>query len=129
MLSESVSKALHLTGGPEVVETAHIVSFMDKFFDALNVTNYTNVTRENSFNSPTSLQRTSVSKYAQHVLYVHYFLTLLCTFVQWLEKYFLPYLENWEKWAHTIPDLTATEWNNMLLSAKTRLGLNVTCKH
>ena len=41
MLSESVSKALQLTGGPEVAETVHFVSLMDKFFDALNVSNYT----------------------------------------------------------------------------------------
>lgn len=42
MLSESVSKALQLTGGPEVAETAHFVDYMDKFFDSLNVSNYTN---------------------------------------------------------------------------------------
>ncbi len=34
-----MSKALQLTGGPEVAET---VNLMDKFFDALNVSNYTN---------------------------------------------------------------------------------------
>ena len=36
-----MSKALQLTGGPEVAETAHFVDFMDKFFDSLNVSNYT----------------------------------------------------------------------------------------
>ena len=41
VLSESVSKALQLTGGDEAVETARFVSMMDKLFDALNVHNYT----------------------------------------------------------------------------------------
>ena len=40
MLSESVSKAFHLTGGEEASETAHFVGMMDKFFDCLNVHNY-----------------------------------------------------------------------------------------
>ena len=41
MLSESVSKALMLVCGEEASETAHFVEMMDKFFDALNVKNYT----------------------------------------------------------------------------------------
>ena len=41
VLSESVSKALQLTGGAEVEETAKFAGMFDKFFDALNVSNYT----------------------------------------------------------------------------------------
>lgn len=37
MLSESVSKAMQITGGSEAQETAKFVSLFDKFFDALNV--------------------------------------------------------------------------------------------
>lgn len=40
VLSESVSKALQMTGGPEVQETAKFVLMFDKFFDALNVGNF-----------------------------------------------------------------------------------------
>ena len=40
VLSESVSKALVLTGGSPVEETAKFVDLMDKFFDCLNVHNY-----------------------------------------------------------------------------------------
>ncbi len=40
-MSESVSKALELTGGNEASETARFVHIMDQFFDALNVHNYT----------------------------------------------------------------------------------------
>ena len=41
VLSESVSKALTLVGGEETSETAKFTSMLDKFFDALNVTNFT----------------------------------------------------------------------------------------
>lgn len=40
-----MSKALVLTGGNEVKETARFVSMFDKFFDSLNVSNFTNGTR------------------------------------------------------------------------------------
>ena len=40
-LSESVSKALTLTGGDEVEETSRLILMMDKFFDCVNVHNFT----------------------------------------------------------------------------------------
>lgn len=40
VLSESVSKALKLTGGSSVDETARLVEYMDKFFDTVNVHNF-----------------------------------------------------------------------------------------
>lgn len=40
MLSESVGKAMKMTGGPEAQETATFVEMFDKFFDALNVGNF-----------------------------------------------------------------------------------------
>ena len=39
-MSESVSKAIKLTGGEEAAETAVFIDMLDKFFDALNVHNY-----------------------------------------------------------------------------------------
>ena len=45
VLSESVSKALVLTGGQEAQGTAKFVALMDKFFDTLNVSNFTNGTQ------------------------------------------------------------------------------------
>jgi len=46
VLSESVSKALKLTGGPEAEETAVFISNMDKFFDCLDVNNFTSGVRQ-----------------------------------------------------------------------------------
>ena len=40
MLSESVSNALMLTGGSSVEGTANFVEMMDKWFDCLNVHNF-----------------------------------------------------------------------------------------
>ena len=40
MLSKSVSDALLEVGGEEFEGTAKFCDMMDKFFDALNVTNY-----------------------------------------------------------------------------------------
>ena len=41
VFSESVLKALYVTGGDEATETAHFVGMIDKCFDCLNVHNYT----------------------------------------------------------------------------------------
>ena len=45
MLSETVSKAIQLSGGPEVEETSKFILMFDKFFDTLNVTNFQNWSR------------------------------------------------------------------------------------
>ena len=41
VLSEKVAKALKLTGGSDAEETATFCDMFDKFFDVLNVSNYT----------------------------------------------------------------------------------------
>ena len=41
VLSETISKALQLTGGPEATETVRFISMFDKFFDCVNVANFT----------------------------------------------------------------------------------------
>ena len=53
LLSETVSKALRLSGDPAVQETAKFVSMFDKFFDALNVSNYNSgVKKMKTFQQP-----------------------------------------------------------------------------
>ena len=42
VMSDSVSKALRLLGGTATEETAKFVEMFDKFFDALNVSKFTN---------------------------------------------------------------------------------------
>ena len=63
MLSESVSHALHLTGGDEASETAHL---MDRFFDALDVHNFSHgANRLKPFQMP----YTSQTDYQLKVIY------------------------------------------------------------
>lgn len=40
VLSDSVSKALEMTGGKDAQETAKFVGMFDKFFDCLNVNSF-----------------------------------------------------------------------------------------
>ena len=57
MLSESVGKAIQLTGGNDVQETANFFLLFDKFFDMLNVSNFTNGSRKKShFSIPITLE-------------------------------------------------------------------------
>jgi len=50
-MSESLACALEHTGGKEVEETVKFIRMIDKFFDALNVTNFiTGKRKENHFN-------------------------------------------------------------------------------
>ena len=41
VLSNSVSKALKVSGGSEVEETAHFIELVNNYFDCLNVRNLT----------------------------------------------------------------------------------------
>ena len=45
-VSEKVANALERTGGDEVSETVRFIRMMDKFFDCLNVTNFSSGTRK-----------------------------------------------------------------------------------
>ena len=45
VLSDSVAKALPIVVGPVAEETAKFAAIFDKFFDLLNVSNFTNGTR------------------------------------------------------------------------------------
>ena len=49
VLSERVSKALTLTGGPGVVGTAAFAEIFNKFFDIMNVTNFVNAKKKEMF--------------------------------------------------------------------------------
>ena len=127
VLSESVSKALVLTGEQEAQETAKFVALIDKFFDILNVSNFTNGTRNRKpFQHPYRHgddARLTVSLYNTLSKYMP-----LCTkyYIQWLEEEFLPYLDQWEKSVEAREGFTKTQKKQMLLSSETRLGLRMT---
>uniref|UniRef100_A0A1X7U701 Transposable element P transposase-like GTP-binding insertion domain-containing protein n=1 Tax=Amphimedon queenslandica TaxID=400682 RepID=A0A1X7U701_AMPQE len=77
VLSESVGKALQLTGGPEAEERAKFVMLFDKFFDIINFA---------SFTQGTKARKPFCYPYRHkddHRL-------------KWLKTEFLPYLKIWE---------------------------------
>eukprot|EP00731_Ephydatia_muelleri_P018846 Em0011g886a len=105
VLSESVAKAMELTGGPVVSETVKFITMMDKFFDCLNVDNYSSgYTQRKPFKQPYR----SANDFR----------------LNWLEKEFLPYLDQWEQ-SVLCRDVEGDK-GNMLLSNETLLGIRLT---
>ena len=69
-LSETVSKALALTRDPEVEETARFVGVFDKFFDCLNVADFTSgMKKRKVFQQP---YRSSQDFRLEVRIYTHY---------------------------------------------------------
>ena len=96
-----MSQALTLVGGENVIETAKFVSMMDKYFDTLNVSNFTSGKQkrkpfQNPFRSPDDF-RLVVSLYmkVKILMTLKYCAQIIC--MQWLKEEFLPYLDDWEK--------------------------------
>lgn len=109
VLSESVSKALVLVCGDEAMETAHLAEMMDKFFDALNVHNFSHGVKSlKGFQLP-------YTSGEDHRL-------------KWLESDFLKYLEDWRLSVMERKQFTKTQKNQMLLSHETQYGLTMTSK-
>ena len=128
VLSESVSKALMLTGGSEAQETARLVLYMDKFFDGMNVTNFTTgIHQRKSFQLPyrsaTDFRLKVILQYITHPCIMCISICVLC--VQWLEEEFLSYLEEWKGSVAGRPGFTAAQKQKMLLSPATLLGLQM----
>ena len=125
VLSESVSKALTLTAGSEVQKTARFVLMFDKFFDLLNVRNFTEGARNRKpFPYP-------YHKGDDQRLQVMSSVTCIPLFIikfQWSKEVFLPYLEEWKNSVNGRVDVTTAEKRNMQLSSETLLGLKRTSK-
>lgn len=94
--SQSVSKAVEFTGGPEVEETAKFADMSNKFFDCLNfVTAYHkwNVFQR-LYKSGTDFRLKVCDVIANLILHDYHF----CLFMlQWLEDTFPKHLDDWEK--------------------------------
>lgn len=103
-----MSNALMEVVGSEAKETAKFVALFDKFFDLLNVSNFTNGTRKlKNFQHP--------FRHADDFR------------LSWLEETFLPHLDKWESSVHARGDTySKSEKERMLLSAETRTGLRMT---
>jgi hypothetical protein len=98
-----------LTGGTDAEGTADFVSMFDKFFDCLNVSNFSNWARARK-----PYQRPYTNSEDVRL--------------QWLEEDFLGYLDLWEKSVEERPGFDNQQKKRMLLSAETLLGIRLTVK-
>ena len=124
-----MAKALQFTGGPEVKETAKFVDMFDKFFDCLNVNNFTTgYHNRKDFQQPYR----SAADFRLQVCIIYYTNTM-CSHnslylhnLQWLEEEFLPYLDDWESSVKGRAGFSKLAQKQMLLSPETLLGLQIT---
>lgn len=99
VLSQSVSKALEFTGGPEVEETAKFVDMFDKFFDCLNVNNF-------------------VTAYHKRKVFQRPYKSGTDFRLKWLEDTFLKYLDDWEESVKARPTYSDLAKKQMLLAQR-----------
>ena len=97
---------------------------MDKFFDVLNVSNYTDgIHKRKEFKQPYRSAEDFRLKVCCSWLF-QILLSLIC-YPQWLEEDFLGFLDEWEASVKIRPGFSKGE-KMMLLSPATMLGLRIT---
>ena len=109
MLSESVAKALPLVVGQRASETARFVLMFDRFFDMLNVSNFTNGTRSRK-------------------PFLHPYLWLCCTVLHFIMYLYFQVvvLAKWEENVNNRTCSEKSEKKRMLLSDESMLGIRMT---
>ncbi len=126
-----MAKALLLTGGPEAVSTARFVEIFDKFFDCLNVSNYTQGKHARKpFQDPYGSAKDFRLKVSILVVFMvcayMYNHCVIHVCIQWLQDEFLPYLDEWERSVQALKGYKKGQKNRMLISKETMLGLRMT---
>ena len=105
---------------------------VDKFFDCLNVHNYTHGIHSRKVNQMpyTTAKDRRVKVGLLRGSSGHCALCTLSIYSsQWLEEDFLGYLDAWESSVNSRPGYTKTEKGKMMLSPATRIGLRITCEY
>lgn len=99
---------------------------MDKFFDALNVHNFSHGAKSLK---PFQMPYTSVDDFRLKVVRTMTSMTSsLFTFLKWIENDFLGYLKDWKFSVENRTGFSKTQKKMMLLSVETHTGLQMTCK-
>ena len=125
VLSSSVANALQFYGNPDTTETERFVRTFDKFFDCLNVRSPNeHITKRKEHMKPYSSasdERLLVGFAVVTYMYIHTNNNL-----QWLERDFLDYLNEWQSSVAARDGFTSAEKAMMTLSRETLEGLRVT---
>eukprot|EP00731_Ephydatia_muelleri_P014633 Em0008g353a len=111
-ISNSLAQLERSMSENEVSETAHFIGMMDKFFDALNVHNFSHGSKALK---PFQLPYTSATDFQLKIL-------------KWLKDTFLCYLKDWKVSVQDQVGISKSERNRMLLNDATQLGLEMTCQ-
>ena len=127
VFSESVSKAIKLLGDDEVSATVKFVSLKDKFFNTMNVHNYTHGIHAQK---PFQMPFTSADDWRLKEMYVATLKNMQETSNALIAEFEI--LEYLKKWEESVKErertFTKRARNRKMLSAETRLGLKITCK-
>lgn len=120
VLSDSVSKAIQLSGGISF-ETAYFIVKFDKFFNCFNVSSYLASKRNRKpflqpYRDPNDLQL--------NVIFVS--LTIVFMFLYTIFKKLLMYLDHWKKSVDDRKDCDPEEKKQIVLSSITEQGIRIT---
>lgn len=128
MLSNTVAKALEMSGGSRAEETARFVTMFDRFFDCLNVRSFTAGRHSrNSFKSPYWSSKDFRLTVSTLIILCTLSILYLIFVFQWLKTQFLQYLDDWQKSVEQRPgDYSAGARKKMQLSEETLTGLRIT---
>ena len=80
-------------------------------------------------NDQQSMDRLKASTCAGSLKILVLYSTVMCYFMQWLEKDFINYLDEWEESANGREDLSESEKHKLCLSRETLEGLRFTSMH
>eukprot|EP00731_Ephydatia_muelleri_P000890 Em0001g890a len=109
VLSTTVAEAFAYENSPHTKETERFVRIFDKFFDLMNTRNTKEFVLKRKpnlapyINNPETEER-----------------------LKWLQDVFLPYLDEWEAYAHAQEHLSSAEQIKLCLSQETLQGLRIT---
>ena len=92
MLSESVANALKHVGGEEVAETVQFIKMIDKFFDTLNVTNFSSgKLKRKPFKDPYKPSTDGKQDFCLKVYYLYIYVGSMIVLLKYLPLHFVYY--------------------------------------
>ena len=119
-----MANAIRLFLKEDAEETAIFIERFNKFFDILNVRNYSEFFMKKNYDK--SPYRWGQDKRLE--VYSILIKLIILIHLQWLESVFLPWLKEWEREAKGHKEIKAEERNKLMLSTETLLGIRITGK-
>lgn len=119
-----MANAIRLFLKEDAEETAIFIERFNKFFDILNVRNYSEFFMKKNYEKLP--YRWGQDKRLE--VYSILIKLIILIHLRWLESVFLPWLKEWETEAKEHKEIKAEERNKLMLSTETLLGIRITGK-